>query len=268
MDALESVKQSLARSRRYRHVCAPAVERIAREALAAEGGDARAAQKRAKMALHQVFGAFLPTVPRYERLLGELREAAGDPRELREKLRACMALHASTRERLPILEEFWSEVTARTGPGPRLLDIGCGMNPLAAPWMTGLGDSCYIGVELDARLVEFLGAALELLVRPCDLRVDDVLTGAPLPEADVALALKLLPTLEQQCPGSGAALLDAVSAPIVVASFPRRSLGGNAKGMTETYGKAFEAELESRGWPAERIALPGELVYVVRKAAA
>lgn len=259
------MKQSLARSRRYRHVCAPAVERFAREALEAAGGDARAAQKRVKTALHQVYGAFLPTTPRYDRLLAELRDSE-DPAALREKLCNCMALHASTRERLPILDEFWSQVISRTGPAPRLLDIGCGLNPLAAPWMEGLADACYLGVELDLRLVEFLRGALDLLGVSHDLRVDDVLGGgAALPEADVALALKLLPTLEQQRSGSGFGLLDAIRAPIVVVSFPRQSLGGSAKGMTETYGRAFDAELEKRRWEAERIALPGELVYVVRK---
>jgi 16S rRNA (guanine(1405)-N(7))-methyltransferase len=126
-------------------------------------------------------------------------------------------------------------------------------------------DAVYAGVEIDRALVEFLRAALDRLGVTHDLRVGDLLGERDLPEADVALALKLLPTLEQQRAGAGAEVLFALPAPVLVASFPRRSLGGRPKGMDESYTRGFEQVLAREGARAERIELPGELVYVVRR---
>ncbi len=261
--------ESVAASRRYRHVCPETVRRLSRQALESSRGDVAGAAKRTKRALHQAFGAFLPAAPRYSRLLERLEreiEGAGvDSRPVRAFLRETLALHASTRERLPVMERLFREVSAHWGRPRRLLDVGCGLNPLAFPFMGLPHDAFYAGVEIDRAMVEFLRGALDRLGVAHDLRVGDVLGEPELPEADVALALKLLPTLEQQRAGAGAEVLFALPAPVLVASFPRRSLGGHRKGMDETYTRGFEALLGREGARAERIELPGEWVYVVRR---
>ena len=43
--------------------------------------------------------------------------------------------HASTQERLPILEEFFQTTLASIAPVESVLDLACGLNPLALPWM-------------------------------------------------------------------------------------------------------------------------------------
>ena len=264
---LDQIVADVARSRRYRHVCRDAVARLARSALAASGGDVRAATKRTKSSLHQIFGAFVPAPLDPARTARELRDAAGDPDAIKAALLRAMQRHASTRERVPILESLWREVTARTGPAGRVLDLGCGLNPLAAPWMTGLATELYCGVELDTALVALVQEALSVIGVPHDIQTRDVLSPGSLPSADLVIAMKLLPTLDQQLRGSGLALLAKIDAPTLVVSFPRRSLSGRSKGMTEHYAGPFEAEVSVRGWSAERVELSGELVYVVRRAA-
>lgn len=44
-----------------------------------------------------------------------------------------MARHASTRERLPIVQRFYAEIFAALPPVRSVLDVGCGLNPLAIP---------------------------------------------------------------------------------------------------------------------------------------
>ncbi len=260
---------AVAESRRYRNVCDATVQRLAREALAASGGEPREASKRTKRALHQIFGAFLPTSPPWKKLLERLDRAVAaasrDPLALRAELRGLMGRHASTRERLPILDRFWAELGTRLGAPQRVLDVGCGLNPLSVPWWGLAPDGVCGGVEIDAQLVDFVRACLDRLGVKHDIRLEDVLGGAALPPADVALALKLLPTLERQRAGSGQALLDALPAPCIVVSFPTRSLGRRARGLEASYARDFEALLARRSWAAERIDLPGELVYLVRK---
>ncbi len=266
-DPLDQVMAAVAESRRYRNVCDATVQRLAREALAASGGEPREASKRTKRALQQIFGAYLPTPPPWQKLLERLDRAvaSGDPLVLRATLRELMGRHASTRERLPLLDRFWAELGTRLGGQQRVLDVGSGLNPLSVPWWGLAPDGVCSGVEIDAQLVDFVRACLDRLGVKHDIRLEDVLDGMALPPADVALVLKLLPTLERQRAGSGQALLDALPAPHVVVSFPTRSLGRRAKGLEASYARDFEALLARRSWAAERIDLPGELVYLVRK---
>ena len=263
-DAAERIVTRVAAAHRYRTVCAATVRRLANQALAASQGDAREATKRTKRALHQIYGAFLGGAQPWPRLLAEL-EAACDADARQQVLRAILARHASTRERLPALERFAAEVTARCGRPRRWLDLGCGLQPLAAPWLDLAPDAVYAGVDLDSGLIEFVRAGLDCLGVAHDLRVADLLGAPELPSCDVALALKLWPTLEQQRVGSAAELLDALAAPLVVVSFPTRSLGGRGRDRDVAHVLGFQDAIARRGWTAEGVELPGERVYFVRK---
>src|SRR5947209_18394664 len=52
--------------------------------------------------------------------------------------------HASTRERLPILEQFYSEISTYLPPIRSVLDIAWVLHPLPIPWMPLREDGeCY-----------------------------------------------------------------------------------------------------------------------------
>jgi hypothetical protein len=73
---------------------------------------------------------------------------------------------------------------------------------------------------------------------------------------DVALLLKIVPCLTQLDKAIGARLLDAVTARVLIVSFPAQSLGGRRKGMVATYAAQMEALLAGRAWPVERFEFP------------
>ncbi|MBK8049263.1 MAG: hypothetical protein IPK16_20395 [Anaerolineales bacterium] len=91
----------------------------------------------------------------------------------------------------------------------------------------------------------------------------NLLEGAPPIEADVALLLKTIPCLEQADKQAGRRLVDAVAAPVLVISYPVRSLGGNARGMVKHYSEHFAALLDQRPWRVERFEFETELVFRV-----
>lgn len=262
----EDVVTAVLASRRYRSLHPPLVLRVAR----AEAPGARSSAelvKRTKRALHQIFGAYLPTPPRYERILAELPTGRDDA-DVRAALRRAMAQHASTRERLDHLGPFYAALAARVGTPRSVLDVACGLQPLALPWW-GLPEGAEIHAwDIDTALVAFVGAALGRLGYAAHAAAVDLLAppGA-WPITEVALVLKTLPCLEQQAPGAGEALLAAIPAPRLVVSFPTRSLGGRAKGMGATYARRFEALLAVRGWAADAFEAGPELVYVVSRPA-
>jgi len=280
LSALDELIASILKSARYRSVCPETVRRIGERELA-KGRGLKAAVKATRSRLHQVFGAF-GEAPDYGRLLRDLAAAAasGSAEAVREACRAALACHASTRERLPILDRFYAEVFAITGVPSRVLDLACGLHPLALPWM-GLGagdadrsdrsdwsdrsDRAYRAYDIDGRAVEFLGRCAALIDPALEAIHADILCSPPTEEADVAFLLKTLPCLERQEKGGGRRVLDAIRARHIVVSFPVASLGGREKGMRANYEKTFLEMFAGGPWQVERLEFPTELVFVVRR---
>lgn len=253
-------------SRRYRWVAEAVVERLADEELP-KARNLADAEKRVKRRLHQIFGAYTGQAE-YSRLLLALStaHASGDPQQLRAACRAAMAEHASTRERLPILDVFYERILEITGPLSSVVDIACGLNPLAAPWMRLPDGATYSAYDIDSGLVGLADGFLDLLDLPGTRALRDVVTSPPDDTCDLALLLKSVPCIDQQAPAAAANLLRTMSARArwLVVSFPTQSLGGRGKGMARTYQARFDALCDELGWSnVERIELAGELVFVV-----
>ncbi|MCS6939187.1 MAG: 16S rRNA methyltransferase [Roseiflexus sp.] len=176
-----------------------------------------------------------------------------------------MARHASTRERLPIVQRFYAEIFAVLPPVRSVLDVGCGLNPLAIPWMPLAPDAVYHASDIDRAIVDFVTQYLALVGIPGSVEVRDQASDPGGPPVDLALALKLLPVLEQIEDGAAARLLDALDAPFVLVSYPVRTLGGRRKGMGATYERQLEALIAGREWEVQRFVFPGELAFLIRK---
>jgi 16S rRNA (guanine(1405)-N(7))-methyltransferase len=260
----EQVADALLRSRRYRTIARPVALRIADRELRAAGGSLGEAVKRSKRRLHQVYGAFMPATPHYDRWRLALAQARGAPERLRAVALDILGQHTSTRERSRELEPFYRALFDRVGRPARVIDAACGLHPLALPWM-GLPEGVrYTAFDIDEALVAFVRDALaEFGVKAHAFAAD---LGCPpaLPPADLALLLKTLPCLEVQL---GERALDAVAAlpaPLVAVSFPAHSLGGHRRGMGRHHAERFERAAGERGWSWESFEAAGERVFLVR----
>lgn len=235
-----------------------------------KGRKPREAAREVRARLHQTGAVFLERQPDFDASLAELRlaKARGDT-AWRTACRAAMALHTSTHERLPILEDFYPRCLEGLGPIESLTDLACGLNPLALPWM-GLPHAVhYQAVDIHLSLLAFLNRFFTLAgydnarALPGDLTQANQLRG--LACADVALALKTLPSLEQSARGAALRLLELVPARWLVISFPLGSLGGRRRGRREHYSAQFQRWAASQSWHIEELVFPGELVYRIRK---
>jgi len=262
---LDELVAQVRQSAKYRAVGEEIVRHIGARELAARRS-LREAIKATKNKLHQIGGAYLDTRPPYDDWLLDLRAAAQDGDErLRAACLAPLRHHASTRERVPILERFYSELW-RVVPRPAsLLDLACGLNPLALPWMGLAAGATYHACDIYADMVAFVASFLALVGQPGGGFVCDLVARPPELRADVALALKLLPVLEQRDKGAGIGLLRALNARHVVVSYPSASLGGRSRGMAEGYERHFSELVAAEPWTIERLVVPGELVFVITK---
>lgn len=253
---------------KYEDVCPALVRRIAARELAVRGRP-KEVIKATRRKLHQVGAAYWhgsePSDRHYVEWLGALRQAiTSGPAALRDTCRTIMASHASTAERLPLLGTFYQRALEPITPVSSVLDLGCGLNPLTAPWMPLAEGASYHAYDIYSGLMAFLGEALPLLGMQSQVGCEDVLAQPPNVQADLALLLKVLPLVEQLW-GEPAAFLQAVNAPYLLVSFPVATLSGRSRGMRQTYAQRFEALLGELGWAWEAHPFEAELAYLVHK---
>lgn len=265
---IAAVAEEVGASRRYRGVARDLITHLAAIEVA-KGRKHKDTVKEVKNRLHQVVGAYLDgNEPDYAVMLAALSAAAST-----ERLAVCrelMGRHASSRERLAILDEFYTTVLAGLGPIGSVVDVACGFNPLAAPWMPLAPGARYVAVDVLDDMAGFLDRALAHLgLAGQGISRDVTLPGAAaaLGPFEVALVIKALPCLAQIDRAAPEALLTGLDARVIIVSYPVRSLGGDAKGMRGHYAEAFAQVADGHGWLVERFDFADELAFRVTKAA-
>ena len=166
---------------------------------------------------------------------------------------ALMAAHASTYERLPLLDTFYRQIFRRLPPVSSVLDVACGLHPLARPWLPLPPDLDYTAYDIFADQIDFINRFFRLMGYAGVAAPRNVLEDMSAPAADIAFLLKTLPCLEQIESGAGRRLLHQIDAPLLVVSFPNHSLAGRKKGMAQHYAAYFAAITEGSGWQVESL---------------
>lgn len=223
--------------------------------------------KATKRKLHQIGGAYNVGSREYARWLEELRIAV-QSRQRDDLLTCCkrlMSYHASTKERLPILEQFYVETLADIPPPRTVLDLACGLNPLALPWMLLAENAEYYAYDIYQDMAEFLNEFLALTGTRGRAEARDVLRRPAEQPADLALLLKAIPCLEQIDASAVLRLLEYVNARHMLVSFPVRSLGGRSKGMLEHYETRFRELIAGKPWEIKRFEFATELAFLISR---
>lgn len=263
MAELDEVVDVVQASAKYATITPELVRKLGAEELK-KHPRLKEAVKATKNRLHQVAGAYLSAPPDYERWLERL-EAAQTPDERANVCRALMQTHASTRERLPILDEFYRVALSEIAPVRSVIDVACGLNPLAIPFMPLADGATYYACDIYTDLADFLNAAFPLLGVRGEAWAMDVTQGIPQQKADLAIIVKAIPCLQQIDKGIGARLLEGINAAHVLVSYPAQSLGGASKGMRANYEAQFSELVAGKGWTVRKYDFANELAFLVTK---
>jgi len=263
---LDALVEAVLRSAKYADLDPGFVRGVGARELAG-GKNLREAVKAAKSRLHQVAGVFLDRRPAYGEWLESLLAASrsGEPDGIRKACRAILESHASSRERLGILDGFHAALFRDLDPPRRVLDLACGLHPLSVPWMPLARGASYHACDVYRGLAGFLAEALPLLGVHAVAEARDVLRSCPNVRVDAAFLLKTLPGLERVDRSAPLRILEAVRADFVFVSFPARSLGGRSKGMKANYREWFLELVSGKPWEIREFGFPGETVFRVAK---
>ncbi len=274
--ALERLISDVQASSKYKDIHPDLIRNVAAQELQ-KRRSFKDALKATKNKLHQVGGAYfsghgeLESATNFSGWLAELQEVAQAEDQARKVSMRIMSNHASTKERIPILEQFYSSLFADLRPIHSIVDLACGLNPLTLPWME-LGNNVeYYAYDIYEHMMDFLNQYLHLMGVQGHAQAIDVLQECPTPEVDVALLLKALPCLEQVDKQAAHGLLSKLNARCIIVSYPVHSLGGRSKGMVTHYETQFreliqgQASHSGREWAVEKHSFETELVFVLKK---
>lgn len=263
---IEELIETVKSSNKYRNIHTGLVEHIA-EAELNKGRSWKDTVKAVRSKLHQVGAAYQPQPIHYEQLV-EIMETL--PKDLHHPAvkafcQQAMQQHASTRERLPFLEQFYQQLFSPLAPIDSLMDVACGLNPLALPWMS-LPAECKITVcDIYTDQIEFLNRFFDYFSINGKAGFCDLTLTIPKEAVQVALVLKTIPCLEQVDKEIGARLLAGLPAENLIVSFPSKSLGGKVKGMRQHYAAHFNQMVALFPWQVTLLPFDNEDVYLIQK---
>jgi len=220
---------------------------------------AKDCEKATKTRLHQMFGAYVQG--------NTHKKAAALLEQLPASQRDILSLHASTKERLPHYEQFYTFITAHIPNIETIMDLGCGFNPFALQYLPAL--KAYYAYDIDTRTRDLLNRFFALKNLPQTAFCADLVTETPTEKADLALLCKLIPVLEAQQAGRGFELARQLDTKYLVITYPTKSLGGRDKGMSKNYAAQFEKAYASGALGSFVLLassqIGNELVYVLTR---
>nr|AIA13108.1 Ribosomal RNA methyltransferase (FmrO) [uncultured bacterium] len=256
---------SITNSKKYRSVYPKTIERIVQQAVAKQPNE-KQAQHYARNVLHQVWGAYWGTRPNFKKVWQKFEENIQDGMSVQEAVLKILVLQSSTRERAPIVTEFYNQIFAITGQPETILDHACGLNPLSFFWMDLPNTTQYQAYDIDIEQIELLNKIAQTtgISNQLTATVADIVTDS-YGYADVVFLLKTLPCLEQQEKGISLDILRKQQCKYIVVSYPIKSIGGKEKGMAAFYTQQFQELTKHEKWQTEKLNFETELVFVVQK---
>lgn len=226
--------------------------------------DPRDAQQAARKKLHGIIAPYLGD-PDYDLEILNLRQAyvKGQP-AFKEACLKVLKQHASTLERIPILDEFYARIFAFTGEPHAILDVACALHPLSLPWMNLSASIQYHAYDLHTPRVTFLNQFFELQGLPALAEVGDILLNPPQVEAETAFFFKEAHRFEVRQHGCNRAFWQALKVHWLLVSLPTHNLSKHHSLLEQQ--RALVAETTAGlPWKINEILFADEIVFCVEK---
>lgn len=258
--------EKIAESRKYRHTGIPkqTIEGVLRQELARFPKEAEALRS-ARAILHNIMAPYLGD-PDYE-VEGKKLEAISASKDKAALTGFCgdiLARHDSTRERTPYLADFYKTIN-EVAPQPRVvLDLACGLNPFALPFMGLPDDVHYHAYDIHQPRVDFINRFLVSQGLEPLAETRDVLLDPPKINADAAFLFKEAHRMEKRRKGCSRGLVEALNAKVIFISLPNRSLDGQ-RDLHQRMDALFQQISAGLGDETTSHEFPGETLYWIKK---
>lgn len=257
----------IAETKKARYMDAGLIQQVLSRVLRS-GKNKKEIVKDVKSKLYQVSGAFRNDNLDYSSLIAKLDSITPETpnEEVKQICLELMQTHASTRERLSILDDLYGEVF-RDMPAPkRVCDLACGLNPLSIPWMNLAPECRYEAFDLFSDMSALLNSFFTQRGIDGEAKQANLLYGLPGGPYDLIFLFKVIPCLEQIDKFGGRHILEqmAYATKYAAVSFPGASLSGKDKGMPRNYEVHFMNIVDRDAWEIRMVRFPSELLFVMK----
>lgn len=261
---VEALVTAVKQSKKYADTSEETVRALAAEALRRHKKP-KQALKAVRAQLHSIMAPYLGD-PLYEEASRRLTAvfATQDPNQIKATCYDILQDHLSTQERLPILETFYREIFRITGPPATLLDLACGLNPLAFPWMGLPTSTRFYAYDIHEPRIAFINHYFSLQGLEPLARVQDIALHFPQEQGDVALFLKEMPRFARNYGNLGRPLLESLNVRWLVISFPAVSTHGG-RSLISRYRDFMRQLIAGHDWPMTELLFASELLFCVQK---
>jgi 16S rRNA (guanine(1405)-N(7))-methyltransferase len=227
--------------------------------------DQKTLEKTVRRKLHNIMAPYLEDL-NYEQAAGWVEDIPDRvPEDLLKQVSEQILLsHASTRERIPFLQEFYEQIFQVTGVPDSILDLACGLHPFGLPWM-GLPANCtYHAYDIHSPRVDLINRYFSKLGMLPLAEVQDVLVSPPTARAQIALLFKEAHRMEKRQIGCSRPLWEALDVHYLAVSLPTRDLSGDHD-LSEKHRSLVRQVCEGKPWEITEIRFENELVFVIDK---
>jgi 16S rRNA (guanine(1405)-N(7))-methyltransferase len=230
-------------------------------------GKIKPAVKSTKQKLHNIVAAYLGD-PDYEQAINWMNTSLpqSSPQEEQTMCEQLLSTHASTRERLPHLCEFYKTVFAVTGKPSVILDLACGLHPLGLPWMGLPATIEYHAYDLHLPRIELIQAYFSHRYPKLQAHHQDILFDIPTLSADVAFLFKETHRIEKRAKDSNVPLWQQLNVNWLVISLPAFSLN-QQHDLREGHRNLVNNLLEKTSIPWQQTVteVHGEMLFMLQK---
>jgi len=261
---IQEMVESVINTKKYRHVgLNPAtVEDLIRQE-APHHTTIKATLKAVKRKLHNIVAPYLgePDYPALTEILWEIRDFSLNSEPLRAFCLQVLGQHASTAERIPIMQDFYAQLFQVAGTPAVIHDLACGLHPLAFPWM-GLPTSVrYYAYDILQPRVDFINTFFTLIGLEPLAENRDILVNPPRHPADLGIFFKEAHRFEKRQPGCNRIFWESLAVDKLAVSLPSRDLSGTHS-LEEVHRKLVHANLPGN-WRVEEILIKNEIVFLI-----
>jgi 16S rRNA (guanine(1405)-N(7))-methyltransferase len=263
---IQRMVENIQRSRKYRGLgLNPETTRDLILQEAQNHTSQKSLRKTVRRKLHNIVAQYLGE-PDYESLTAELSTTEGtalDSQEIRNFCLKVLAQHASTAERIPLLEEYYRRIFSITGKPEVLLDLACGLHPLAFPWM-GLPISTQFYVyDIIQPRINFINAFFKKIgLAPLAIN-QDILVQPPQTRADLCLFLKEAHRFEKRAAGCNQSFWDRLNTKWLAVSLPTQNLAGTHS-LIDQHRELVQANLPKAHQGLHELIFPNEIVFLIK----
>jgi 16S rRNA (guanine(1405)-N(7))-methyltransferase len=221
-------------------------------------------RKSVRRKLHNIVAPYLGE-PDYSSQTAELmaiKSSYSNSQEIQEFCLKSLSDHTSTAERIPFMEAFYQRIFAVTGKPEILLDLACGLHPLAFPWMGLPTSTQYHAFDIIQPRIDFINIFFIKSGLPPLAKNQDILAHPPQTRADLCLFFKEAHRFEKRSPGCNQKFWASLNTQWLAISLPTQNLAGTHS-LVEQHRALIKDNLPQSHGRLQELSFENEIVFLV-----